>query len=80
MLNKIYQYIDKDTIFAELYNYGLSVGWSEYIRNPDPEIRSGESFISIPKVDKEKAIEYLRSKFPQVDGKIINEIVKKYIV
>lgn len=80
MLNRVYQYIDENTIFAELYNYGLKVGWSEYIRNPDPEIRCGKCSISIPKVDKEKAIEYLRFKFPQADDKLISNIVKEYIV
>ena len=34
----------------------------------------------IPKKDMGKAIKYLKSKFPTADGKMISEIVKKYLV
>lgn len=34
----------------------------------------------IPKKEMGNAIKYLKSKFPQADGKMISEIVKKYIV
>lgn len=71
-------FIDENSIFAELYNYGLKVGWSEYIRNP--EYRYGYSALNIPEEDKEKAIKYLESKFPGVNSKMISDIVKKYIV
>ncbi len=36
--------------------------------------------ITIPKKEMRNIIKYLKSKFPQADGKIISEIVKKYIV
>ena len=34
----------------------------------------------IPKKEMGNAIKYLKSEFPQADGKMISEIVKKYIV
>lgn len=34
----------------------------------------------IPKKEMGNAIKYLKSKFPTVDGKIISEIVKEYII
>lgn len=39
-----------------------------------------EEFDPIPKKEMGTAIKYLKSKFPTADGKIISEIVKKYIV
>ena len=36
--------------------------------------------ILIPKKDMGSAIKYLKSKFPTADGKMISEIVKKYLV
>lgn len=35
--------------------------------------------LQIPKKEMGNAIKYLKSKFPQADGKIISNIVKKYI-
>lgn len=34
----------------------------------------------IPKKEMGNAIKYLKSKFPTADGKMISEIVKKYLV
>lgn len=36
--------------------------------------------LQIPKKEMGNAIKYLKSKFPAVDGKIISEIVKAYII
>ena len=38
-----------------------------------------EERLVIPKKDMGKAIKYLKSKFPTADGKLISEIVKKYL-
>ena len=38
-----------------------------------------EECLVIPKKDMGKAIKYLKSKFPTADGKLISEIVKKYL-
>lgn len=35
---------------------------------------------TIPKKEIGSAIKYLKSKFPQADGKIISDIVKKYVI
>lgn len=49
---------------------------SEFTGNEDETIMVHQ----IPKKDMGKAIKYLKSKFPTVDGKMISEIVKEYIV
>lgn len=63
-------------IYSELYNHGLTTGWSErkIIEGPC------ETIVHIPKNEMGTAIKYLKSKFPTADGKMISEIVKKYIV
>ena len=52
--------------WAESHNFGLVLS----IDNP----------IRIPKKEMGNAIKYLKSKFPQADGKVISDIVKKYVV
>lgn len=37
-------------------------------------------YVKIPKKEMGAAIKYLKSKFPTADGKMISEIVKKYVV
>lgn len=37
-------------------------------------------YIKIPKKEMGTVIKYLKSKFPTVDGKMISDIVKKYVV
>lgn len=39
-----------------------------------------ETHLLITKKEMGNAIKYLKSKFPQADGKIISEIVKKYVI
>lgn len=39
-----------------------------------------EMYIEIPKKEMGTVIKYLKSKFPTADGKMVSEIVKKYIV
>lgn len=39
-----------------------------------------ESYNNLPKKEMGNAIKYLKSKFPTADGKMISNIVKKYIV
>lgn len=56
-----------------LYNWADEKNFMDY---------SGENLpkITIPKKEMGNAIKYLKSKFPQADGKMISEIVKKYII
>lgn len=49
---------------------------SEFTGNDDETVMVHR----IPKKDMGKAIKYLKSKFPTADGKIISEIVKKYLI
>lgn len=61
--------VDKEEIVSELLDY--------IIRNLEYDIVSE---LKLPKKEMGKAIKYLKDKFPTVDGKIISEIVKKYVV
>ena len=59
------------------YKYGVR-GFIEDFYNEENSIDM-VSF-QIPKKEMGNAIKYLKSEFPQADGKMISEIVKKYIV
>ena len=72
--------VNESQIYSELYNHGLSVGWSEYKPNLNPQIRCGTCIVHIPKKEMGNAIKYLKSKFPQADGKMISNIVKECVV
>ena len=39
-----------------------------------------EMIIHVPKKEMGNAIKYLKSKFPQADGKMISDIVKEYVI
>lgn len=56
-----------------LYNWADEKNFMDYSREDLPKI-------IIPKKEMGGAIKHLKSKFPQVDGKRISEIVKKYTV
>lgn len=60
------------------YKYGEGKGFIEDFYNEENSIDM-VSF-QIPKKEMGNAIKYLKSEFPQADGKMISEIVKKYIV
>lgn len=70
--------VNESQIYSELYNHGLTVGWSEC--KVIEGMRSCETNVHIPKREMGTAIKHLKSKFPTADGKMISEIVKKYIV
>ena len=56
-----------------LYIWADQKNFMDYSKEDLPEI-------AIPKKEMGNAIKYLKSRVPQVDGKMISEIVKKYIV
>ena len=56
-----------------LYIWADQKNFMDYSKEDLPEI-------AIPKKEMGNAIKYLKSRFPQADGKMISEIVKKYIV
>lgn len=65
--SNICSFIEDDDFFNK-YNYeGSSPNFNSYT-------------IQIPKKEMGTAIKYLKSKFPTADGKMISEIVKKYVV
>lgn len=56
-----------------LYDWADEKNFTDYSKEDSPKI-------TIPKKEMGNAIKHLKSRFPQADGKIISEIVKKYIV
>ena len=55
-----------------LYNWADEENFMDYSGSDLPEIK-------IPKKEMGRAIKYLKSKFPQADGKVISEIVKRFV-
>lgn len=66
----IYSFIENDEEFFDQYYI------TKFIGDNDETIMVHQ----IPKKDMGKAIKYLKSKFPTADGKMISEIIKKYLV
>lgn len=66
----IYSFIESDEEFFDQYYI------TKFIGDNDETIMLQQ----IPKKDMGKAIKYLKSKFPTADGKMISEIIKKYLV
>ena len=56
-----------------LYDWADEKNFTDYSEEDLPKI-------TIPKKEMGNAIKHLKSRFPQADGKIISEIVKKYII
>lgn len=68
---QIHSFIENDEEYFEKF-------WvTKYYDDSDEETYME---IEIPKKEMGNAIKYLKSKFPQADGKIISDIVKEYIV
>ena len=65
----IYSFIESDEEFFAQYYI------TKFIGDNDETVMLQQ----IPKKDMGKAIKYLKSKFPTADGKLISEIVKKYL-
>ena len=69
--SQIYSFIENDEEYFEKF-------WvTEYYNGSDEKTYME---IDIPKEEMGNAIKYLKSKFPQADGKMISDIVKEYIV
>ena len=69
--SQIYSFIEDDEEYFEKF-------WvTKYYNDSDEETYME---INIPKKEMGNAIKYLKSKFPQADGKIISDIVKKYVI
>lgn len=75
--------VDKSQIYSELDVWCRENNF-EYRTKSDSGlvevVLPNYKFYIIPKKEMGNAIKYLKSKFPQADGKIISEIVKEYLV
>ena len=70
--------VNESQIYSELIELGLR---NEWVNMGELVSRTGiRQTIYIPKKKMGSAIKYLKSKFPTADGKMISEIVKKYVV
>ena len=78
--------VNESEICFELANWMIEHGYNFHKKSTsvlkDNKISKTnfEEFNPIPKKEMGTAIKYLKSKFPTADGKMISEIVKKYIV
>lgn len=65
--------VESEDIEYRLYNWADELNFMDY---------SGEGLprITIPKKEMGNAIKHVKSRFPTADGKMISEIVKKYLV
>ena len=64
--------VNESDIEYILYNWADEENFMDYSGSDLPEIK-------IPKKEMGRAIKYLKSKFPQADGKAISKIVKKFV-
>lgn len=68
--------VNESQIYSELKEWCLSNHFTQQFWTA----LGAETHLLISKKEMGNAIKYLKSKFPQADGKMISEIVKKYIV
>lgn len=66
--------VNASDIEHHLYN------WADELNYYSKKVLEDRMEIAIPKKEMGTAIKFLKSKFPIADGKMISEIVKKYIV
>lgn len=65
--------VNESQIYSEFVQWVNKMNFSD--KNPEEY-----AVVEIPKKEMGTAIKYLKSKFPTADGKMISEIVKKYLV
>lgn len=68
--------VDESQIYSELSEWCRE---NHFIQRFQTAIGYEEHLI-IPKKEMGNAIKHLKSKFPQADGKLISQLVKKYII
>lgn len=68
--------VDESQIYSELSEWCRE---NHFIQRFQTAIEYEEHLI-IPKKEMGNAIKHLKSKFPQADGKLISQLVKKYII
>ena len=68
--------VNESQIYSELKEWCLSNHFTQQFWTA----LGAETHLLIPKKEMGNAIKYLKSKFPQADGKMISDIVKKYVI
>lgn len=68
--------VNESQIYDSFEDDRISKGFLYQFWKDDSE----NMYIEIPKKEMGNVIKYLKSKFPTADGKMISEIVKKYLV
>ena len=64
--------VNESQIYSELLSWVESYNFELVMFDDNP--------IIIPKKERGNVIKHLKSKFPQTDGRIISDIVKKYVI
>lgn len=67
--------VNESQIYSELKEWCLSNHFTQQFWTA----LGAETHLLIPKKEMGNAIKYLKSKFPQADGKMISNIVKEYV-
>ena len=68
--------VNESELYSELKEWCLSNHFTQQFWTA----LGAETHLLIPKKEMGNAIKYLKSKFPQADGKIISDIVKTYVI
>lgn len=68
--------VNESQIYSELKEWCLSNHFTQLFWTA----LGAETHLLITKKEMGNAIKYLKSKFPQTDGKVISDIVKEYII
>lgn len=72
--------VNERQLYANLEKLCFEKGFIySYLNNDAPCPMEGYK-LQIPKKEMGNTIKYLKSKFPQADGKVVSNIVKKYII
>lgn len=68
--------VNESQIYSELKEWCLSNHFTQQFWTA----LGAETHLLIPKKEMGNAIKYLKSKFPQADGKMISDIVKRHVI
>ena len=68
--------VNESQIYSELKEWCLSNHFTQQFWTA----LGAETHLLIPKKEMGNAIKYLKSKFPQADGRVISNVVKEYVI
>lgn len=72
--------VNEQQIYRELLHWSMKNNFTKCLLDNGKPCPMEDIIPNIPKKEMGSTIKYLKSKFPTADGKMISEIVKKYIV